>query len=113
MVYKIGNACDLNHVPVPDSHTFELLFHFASVLTNEYGADRNIDEDDGGFVLYATQGTNAEDIKASFDYSKHTAEYSDRYDDICATMYILHNEFAVVLVMSLADAPKDILDMLD
>jgi hypothetical protein len=29
---------------------------------------------------------------------------------ICTALYLLNNEFAVVLVMSIADAPKEITD---
>ena len=109
MVYKIGNISDLATIPITYGKTFELLYHYARVLTYEYGEKRNIDTDDGGFILYAPPGTKMEDIKAYFDYTKHIVEAVDRYDSLIAAMYILHNEFAVALIMSAEDAPIEII----
>ena len=114
MVYKLGNVTDLESLPPMDEVTYGTLFEFTSVLTNEYGADRNIDQDDGGFVLYATPGTDAEEVKAMFDYSAHTIEYVNRTlqaePPICSALYILNNDFTVVIVMSISDSPKEITD---
>ena len=46
MVYKIGNLSDLANVPITSSKTFELVYHYARVLTCEYGEDRNVDRED-------------------------------------------------------------------
>lgn len=114
MVYKFGNVKDLETLPPIDSETYGVLFEFTSVLTSEYGEERDIDNDDGGYVLYAVPGTEAEEIKAIFDYTSHTIEYVNRTlqaePPLCSALYLLHNEFAVVIVMSIADAPKEITD---
>lgn len=110
MVYKIGNITDLSTIPITDGKTFELLYHYARVLTSEYGQERNVTEDDGGFVLYAPPGTNTEDIKAYFDYTKHTVESVDRYGQLYSAMYILSNEFAVTIVGSIVDAPPQFIN---
>ena len=108
MVYKLGNYKDMAALPPLDEKTEEILYTYTSTLSYQYGEDRNVDEDDGGVVFYAPPGTGYEEVKACFDYTKHTAEYADRYGSICAAMYILHNEYAVVIVMSIADAPVEI-----
>ena len=108
MIYKLGNISDLSMLPPTDHITWHNLYELTSVLTNEYGYDRNIDSDDGGYVLYAPPGSNVEEIKAFFDYSKHTVEYVNRHDGICCAFYILGNEFAVTIVLSIADAPSEI-----
>ena len=110
MIYKLGNVSDLERLPYADPVTMRNLYELTSVLTNEYGADRNVDNDDGGFVLYAMPGTSAEDIKDCFDYTKHTVEYANRDHDICCAFYIINNEFTVVIVMSISDAPSEITD---
>ena len=109
MVYKISNVSDLEGIPITDSFTYDLLYHYAKVLTYEYGEERNVDTDDGGYVLYCPPNTKAEDIKAYFDYTKHTLESADRYGSLIAAMYILHNEFAVTIIMSSDDAPIEII----
>lgn len=114
MVYKLGNLKDLKSLPAMDKVTYGTLFEFLNVLSNEYGEDRNIDNDDGGYVLYATPGTSPEEIKTVFDFSAHTIEYVNRTlqaePPICSALFLIGNDFAVVIVMSIADAPKEITD---
>ena len=109
MIYKIGNISDLVNIPITVGKTFELLYHYTRVLTSEYGKERNVDTDDGGYVLYASPGTKAEDIKDCFDYTKHTVESVERYGALISAMYILHNEFVVTIIMSVDDAPIEII----
>ncbi len=109
MVYKIGNVSDLDMIPLIDDTALELLLHYARVLTAEYGQERNVNESDGGFILYAPPGTNTEDIKAYFDYTKHALESADRFGSLISAMYILHNEFVVTIIMSADDAPIEII----
>ena len=109
MVYKIGNVSDLESIPITDSFTYDLLYHYARVLTYEYGEERNVDTDDGGYILYAPPGTNTEDIKAYFDYTKHSLESIDRFGSLISAMYILHNEFVVTIIMSADDAPIELI----
>ena len=113
MVYKIGCLADLETLPLVDDLALELLCHHASTLSHEYGEDRNIDEDDGGYVLYSVPGTNAEELKALFDVSKHTPEYVNRYGNLCEAVYLFNNDFAVVIIMSMDDAPTEILNEID
>ena len=110
MVYKIGNIADLGMLPCIADTALELLWHHASVLSREYGEDRNVDTDDGGYILYAVPGTSAEEVKAFFDFSKHIPEHVDQYDTLCECVYILNNDFAVVIIISIADAPTEILN---
>ena len=110
MVYKIGNVSDLGMMPLIDDTALELLHHYARILTYEYGEERNIDTDDGGYVLYALPHTNAEDIKAYFDYTKHTVESVERYGQLYSAMFILCNEFVVTIVGSIVDAPPQFIN---
>ena len=113
MVYKIGNISDLASIAIPDSKAYELLSQYARLLSYEYGEDRNVDLSDGGFVLFATPGTNSEEIKAYFDYTKHTVESADRFGTLVVAMWIIHNEFVVLIVMSEDDAPIEIIKEID
>ena len=113
MIYKIGNISDLEMLPMLDDATLELLYHHARVLTHEYRANRNIDESDGGYVLFATSGTNREELKTFFDTSAHTPECVNTYGSLCEAIYLLNNDFAVVIIMSIADTPTEILNEID
>jgi len=113
MVYKIGNIADLESLPLVDDTALELLCHHASVLSHEYGENRNIDTDDGGYVLYVVPGTSVAEIKSFFDISKHNPEYVNTYGNLCEAVYILTNDYAVVVIMSISDAPTEILNEID
>lgn len=109
MIYKIGNVSDLSKIPVTSDKAKEILYHFANVLTTEYGEHRNINADNGGYILYALTVTTAEEIKEIFDYTQNILEYGETFEDVCYAVYILSADYGVVIVMSTADIPKEIL----
>jgi len=108
MVYKLGNISDMAMLPSVDDNTYRNIYEFVSVLEHEYGCDRNIDTDDGGYVLYATPGTTAEEIKVYFDYSANTIEWVNTSGDILCALYLLNNDYSVTIIMSRSDAPDEI-----
>ena len=113
MIYKIGNLTDLGSLPLMDDTTLEILYHHARTLSVEYGENRNVEESDGGYVLYAAPGTSNAELKAFFDVSKHTPEYVNTHGSLCEAVYLLNNDFVVVIVMSMADTPTEILNEID
>ena len=113
MIYKIGNLSYLPSLPLMDDTTLEILYHHAKTLSVEYGENRNVEESDGGYILYSVPGTSNAELKAYFDVSKHTPEYVNTYGSLCEAVYLLNNDFAVVIVMSTADAPTEILKEID
>ena len=110
MVYKLGNDKDMDALPPLDGKTEEIIYVYTSTLTYQYGEERNIDEADGGYVLYAPPGTDREELKACFDYTKHTLESADRFGSLISAMYILHNEFVITIIMSADDAPIELIN---
>ena len=113
MIYKIGNISDLSSLPLTDVTTLKLLYHHARALSREYGEKRNVNTDDGGFILFAPPGTSVEELKAFFDTSAHTPERVNTYGSLCEAIYLLNNDFAVVIIMSIVDAPTEILNEID
>ena len=113
MVYKIGNVSDLESIAITDANAYALLSQYARLLSYEYGENRDVETDDGGYMLYATPSTNSEDIKAYFDYTKHVVESADRFGSLVVAMWIIHNEFVVLIVMSEDDAPIEIIKEID
>ena len=113
MVYKFVNISDVASIPFAHEKACEICTQYARVLTAEYGEDRNIDTSDGGYILYATPGTSNEEIKAYFDHSKYTVEYVDVFGEVCSALYLLSNDYGVVIVISVADAPMEIKKEMD
>lgn len=113
MVYKIGNIDEVDVIPCISNAEKQVISKFASILTTEYGKDRDVDHDYGGYILYCSKSTTIEEIKKSFNYDDFHLEYAELYEpDICAALYITSTEFAVILIMSVEDAPDVIKDAL-
>lgn len=117
MVYKLANIKDLERLPFTRGRTMDILYELTSVLTHEYGADRDVDNDDGGYVLYVTPGTPHREICRWFNYPVHTIEYvnvaRDTEPPLCCAFYFLNNDYAVVIVMPVAEAPEEITKEID
>ena len=106
MVYKIGTPKDIVSIPDLSEAETKVISKFANILSDMYGSDRDIDNDYGGYILFASKGTNTEEIKSYFDYESNLIEYVDRYKpNLCAAVYITSTEYGVVLIISLDDAP--------
>ena len=108
MIYKIGGLSDLEKIPIVEEAK-EFLYYYANILSTEYGEDRNIDNDIGGYILYALPGATVDEIKAYFDYTQNVAEYVDSNGSICVAVYITGNDYGIIIVMSIDDAPQETL----
>lgn len=110
MIHKLGNIFDVNSLTHINLKVKEALLDYTSVLTNFYGADRDIDNDDGGYVLYCDKGTLPYDIKHYFDFSNNILEFANIIPDteFCSAVYVINNDFTVVLVIHMNDIPDDI-----
>ena len=112
MVHKLGHLSELDGIPITDPMVRADLEEYLRVLDNEYGDDRNVADDDGGYVLYCNEGTTEQELKSFFDYSQCNVEYVNRRlnasPPFCSALFLLNNEYAVVIVMTIADAPVEI-----
>ena len=106
MVCKIRNVEDLSSVPIASEEAKETLYHFAKVFTYEYGGNINFE---GGYILFVTHGSNAEDIKQHFDYSQNDLEYGSISDEVCYAIYVISDDYSIVIVSSKEDMPYEIL----
>ena len=117
MVYKLGNISDMKTLPELQDEVQKIIYDQLEILTQFYGADRDVDNDDGGYVLYADPGTSNEEIKAMFDYSQHLPEFVTLHRHTepltCSSLYLLHNEYGIVLLMALQDIPVEYLNEIE
>ena len=110
MVYKIGNIADLSKVDSADEEATSILSYYATALSTNYGEDRNIDDDDGGYILYCTKDTTKAEIKACFDYSKYSLELLEVITSLCAAHYVLNNDYVVTIILSADDLPEEMIN---
>ena len=111
MIYKLGKPSDIDKIHDIDTHTRNTLIKYTTILSDEYGEDRDVDTDYGGYVLYVPKGTNLDDLKDMFDYSSYCVEYVENIDKSSPPMYVVvyitSCEYGVVIVISENDMPDE------
>ena len=82
-----------------------------AVLDSEYGEDRNYFET-GGYSLIAETEEDLLQARKIFDDRIHSCEWATRLGDsgYCSALYLLSNEFSVMLYIPIALANDDILE---
>ena len=90
---------------VPEEVLTELI-RGAAVLEAEYG-----DGEAGGYAIVIQSDADMEEAKDLLDYSTMICEWATRLGDsgYLSALYILDNEFSVVLYMPISLAPDNIL----
>ena len=90
---------------VPEEVLTELI-RGAAVLEAEYG-----DDGAGGYAIVMQSAADMEEAKDLVDYSTMICEWATRMGDsgYLSALYILDNEFSVVLYMPISLAPDNIL----
>lgn len=111
MIYKLGKRNDLKMLPSSiDSVAYGMIFEFINVIVAQYSDERDVDNSDGGYVLFATESSDLEELKSYFDYSRSIPEYVNRSGDYCCAMYLLNNDYLVTVIVKIKDAPSCISD---
>ena len=109
MVYKLGIPADMAGIASSPDPVHHAILTELSTLEREYSGTRNVDTDDGGFMLYCTPGTTADEVKAFFDPTGHVLEWAGRIDSnppYCSALYLLSNDYAVEIFMAVSDTPE-------
>ena len=111
MVYKLGNTRDMELLPNMSDSIWQVIYDAVSILSEIYGADRDVDNNDGGYVLYMEPGSTVRELDEYFDYTERQVEYVTLYKELAliSALYILNNEYTVTIIMSVKDAPADYL----
>ena len=104
MIFKFGtrNAFQLHKEDMP-REVFSHLQYRIDLLDENYGADRDIDHDDGGFVLLFTRAEDLAQVRAvtNIDFACHSPEWVDHIstesEDYAAALYLISNDFGIIL----------------
>ena len=113
MVYIIGTTREIPSLPctLPESVRDELL-RCTAVLDREYGEDRNYHQTGGYSVIVETM-EDVSSITPTLNLDTHFPEWVEKVDRYAAALYLLNDDFSVVLFVPLAIAPKAILNELE
>lgn len=104
MIFKFGTRKAFQHhrAEMPEE-VFSHLQYSIDLLDENYGAERDIDHDDGGFVLLFTRTEDLAQIRSTtnIDFTSHIPEWVDHIstesEDYAAALYLISNDFGIIL----------------
>ena len=115
MLYTLGTANELSLLPshLPQGLRTEVLTGLV-VLDAEYGENRNYYES-GGYSVIAETALDIPGLKAIIDYEKHPCEWATKIGrtGFVSALYILNNDFSIMVYLPQAIAPTAILSELE
>ena len=113
MLYCVGTVDEI--MTVQDKFpkaVIEKLHHCTSVLDEAYGEERNYWQT-GGYSLLAQNETDLTGIRM-YIREDHPCEWADRLDgDYLSALYLLNDNFSIVVFMPISIAPPDLLSELE
>ena len=112
MLYRIGTAKELDSMEgkIPEQ-VFEDLTIGIVILDATYGESRNYLQE-GGYSLIVETADDLAEVKAMVDYEHHAAEWVVRESRNCGylcCLFILNNDFSIMLYLPETIAPAAIL----
>ena len=105
--------CESLYGQLPQMVLGELIRGLA-VIECEYGLERDIFET-GGYSVVADTEDDLDRVRRIFDDRQHKCEWSTKLSDsgFCSALYLLSNEFSVMLYIPIALANNDILENME
>ena len=114
MLYRIGTVKEMR--PLYDKFHEDViaqLFHCTKVLDDIYGAERDYLQS-GGYSLIAETTDDLSGIREIIDFDTHPCEWADHLDgDYLSALYLLNDDFSVVVFMPITIAPPTLLSELE
>lgn len=115
MLYRIGTVKEIR--PLYDKFHEDVIaqmYHCTKVLDDIYGAERNYLQS-GGYSLIAETLEDVSAIqKKIIDFDTHPCEWADPLGgDYLSALYLLNDDFSIVVFMPIAIAPPALLSELE
>ena len=109
----LGTLKDLDEVHIGDWDLNMALHNYLSVLDENYGQDRNIYEDDGGFAIIIEDEQQLQEASAHVDLEADIYEYIEEINEnyICM-LKLCNNEFSVIIYIRKFLCSEEVLDCL-
>ena len=116
MLYRIGTAAEILRIEkLLPARVLTEVFQGLYILDAEYGSDRNYLES-GGYTLVAETKEDVAELKAIIDYDRHPCEWATRIGrdtGYLSALYLMNNDFGVMVYMPIVIAPDSILQDLE
>ena len=113
MLFTIGTESELCAVEsLLPQDIFKALFKNTIILDYAYGNKRNYLER-GGYTLIAQTADDVSSMRKIVDYTKHPPEWVDRFEKYLQALFVINNDFSIVLIIPLDVAPDSLLDEIE
>ena len=115
MLYRIGHKKDVYSCGCKfPRRALQEVFSGLMILDEEYGYNRNWEEE-GGYSILAETTEDVAAIMQYVDYDKHPPEWvtSISYTKIISALFIMNNDFLIMVYMPQEIAPQSLLDELE
>lgn len=94
----LGTLKDLDEVHIGDWELTATVHDYLEILDSNYGADRNVFEDDGGFAIIVE---NEDDLRESAEYFNMDTDIYEYLEEInehyISMLKLCNNEFSIMI----------------
>lgn len=109
LLYKVGTLRELSTLDLPlPKYVIARVAECLSILDDAYGANRDYSKQ-GGFVVIAEDYDDMLSVKELVDYENQPYEWIDKISDYIIALYLLADDFGIVVAMPAKIAPNTIL----
>lgn len=109
MLYRIGTRNEMNSLDLPVREcVFERLQECIEILDDAYGENRDYSKK-GGYVIVAENCDDVASFKDVLDYENRPCEWVDMVSDYIIAMYLISDDYAIVVAMPVSVTPNIIL----
>ena len=115
MLYRIGHKKDVYSCGCKfPKRALQEVYTGLMVLDETYSYDRNWDQE-GGYSILAETAEDVEAVKAYVDWERHPPEWvtSISYTKIISCLFIMNNDFSIMVYMPQEIAPQALLNELE
>lgn len=106
MLYTIGTEKELPSVEKKLPYAvFKELFKSTVLLDYAYSPERRYDEV-GGFSLIAETEADVAEISERINFDTHPCEWCDLIDGYTVSLFLMNDDFSIVLFIPLAITPE-------
>lgn len=111
MLYRIGTEKEITEEVIkklPEKVVRELL-RSTVILDYEYGAERDYMLS-GGYSLIAETSSDVEEMREVIDFMEHPCEWAFLINGYISALYLLNDDYSVVVFIPVSAAPDVLLD---
>ena len=113
MTTKVGTVEELlsvrQHLPPV---VYKAIYHIVRMLDRQYGATRNVETSDGGYVIFADCASDLGEL-ALLNSPPEEVSYIAPSREYINALFLLSNEYGINVIMPAGIAPVAILKELD